>query len=65
MKFSSVSGDILTVHVDQKMAQECYAESLRVEPTRQDAYGNRTLNINPLEDKGPLEEKLSQHAEST
>ena len=32
MKFASVSGDILTVHVDQKVAQECYVESLRVEP---------------------------------
>jgi len=35
MKFPSLSGDILTIHVDQKIARECYAESLRVEPTRQ------------------------------
>ena len=34
MKFASISGDILTVHVDQKVAQECYVESLRVEPLR-------------------------------
>ena len=35
MKFPSLSGDILTIHVDQKVARECYAESLRVEPTQQ------------------------------
>jgi len=34
MKFPSLSGDILTIHVDQKIARECYEESLRVEPTR-------------------------------
>jgi len=31
MKFPSPSGDILTVHVDQKLAREYYAERLRVE----------------------------------
>ena len=36
MKFPSPSGDILTVHVDQKEARECYAESFRVEPLRND-----------------------------
>jgi len=36
MKFPSRTGDILTVHVDQKEARECYAESLRVEPLRSD-----------------------------
>ncbi|XP_068492144.1 uncharacterized protein [Phaseolus vulgaris] len=36
MKFPSRTGDILTVHVDQKEARECYAESLRVEPLRND-----------------------------
>ncbi|XP_068486851.1 uncharacterized protein [Phaseolus vulgaris] len=36
MKFPSRSGDILTVHVDQKEARECYAEILRVEPLRAD-----------------------------
>ncbi|XP_068484963.1 uncharacterized protein [Phaseolus vulgaris] len=30
------TGDILTVHVDQKEARECYAESLWVEPLRTD-----------------------------
>jgi len=25
MKFPSLSGDILTIHVDQKIARECYA----------------------------------------
>jgi len=36
MKFLSRTRDILTVHVDQKEARECYAESLRVEPLRND-----------------------------
>jgi len=34
MKFLSLSGDILIIHVDQKIAMECYAESMRVEPTQ-------------------------------
>jgi len=29
MKFPSPSGDILTVHCDQRMARECYMASLR------------------------------------
>jgi len=40
MKFPSRTGNILTVHVDQKEAGECYAESLRVEPLR--------VNTSPL-----------------
>jgi len=36
MMFPSKTWDILTVHVDQKEARECYAESLRVEPLRND-----------------------------
>jgi len=35
MKFPSTAGDIVTVHVDQKIAHECYVASLKVEPTRQ------------------------------
>jgi len=42
MKFLSLSGDILTIHVDQKVARECYAESLRVEPTQQRPSGSRS-----------------------
>ena len=42
MKFPSLWGDILTIHVDQKIARECYAESLRVEPTRQRAAGSHS-----------------------
>ena len=42
MKFPSLSGDILTIHVDQKVARECYAESLRVEPTQQGPSGSRS-----------------------
>jgi len=33
MKFSSPSGCIIIVHVDQKTARECYVASLKVEPT--------------------------------
>ena len=42
MKFPSLSGDILTIHVDQKIARECYAESLRVESTRQKVIDNHS-----------------------
>jgi len=42
MKFPSLSGDILTIHVDQKVAREYYAESLRVEPTQQRPSGSRS-----------------------
>jgi len=41
MKFPSKTGDILTVHVDQKEARECYAKSLRVEPLRNDTSPKR------------------------
>ena len=34
MKFPSTTSDIVTVHIDQKMARECYVASLKVEPTR-------------------------------
>jgi len=34
MKFPSTIGDIVTVHVDQKIAHECYVASLKIEPTR-------------------------------
>ena len=33
MKFPLVAGDIITVHVDKKIARECYVASLKVEPT--------------------------------
>jgi len=32
MKFPSPMGDVITIHMDQKTARECYAASLRVEP---------------------------------
>jgi len=41
IKFPSASGDILTVHVDQKVLQECYAESLRVKLTQKNTYRDR------------------------
>ena len=41
MNFPSKTGDILTVHVDHKEARECYAESLRVEPLRNDISPKR------------------------
>jgi len=34
MKFPSRTGDILMVHIDQKEARECYAESLQLESLR-------------------------------
>jgi len=40
---SLASEDILTVHVDQKVAREFYTESLKVEPIRQDACRDQTL----------------------
>ena len=42
MKFPSRTRDILMVHLDQKKARECYAESLRVEPLRNDSSPTRT-----------------------
>jgi len=41
MKFPSTSGDILTVHVDQKVSRECYVEILRVEPLRMEQCPKR------------------------
>ena len=41
MKFPSPTGDIITVHVDQKEARECYAESLRLEPLSNDVSTKR------------------------
>jgi len=41
MKFPSQTGDILTVHVNQKEEREDYAESLRVEPLRNDISPKR------------------------
>jgi len=34
MKFPSTDGEIVTVHIDQKVTRECYVTSLKVEPTR-------------------------------
>jgi len=41
MEFPSPSGDILMVHVDQKEVNECYTESIRVEPLRNDQSPKR------------------------
>jgi len=35
MKFPSANNDIATIHVDQKIARECYVASLKSESTRQ------------------------------
>ena len=55
MKFPSVSRDILTVHVDQKVARECYVASLRAKPTNRvvvervgDAHKNKRLRNKAL-----------------
>jgi len=34
MNFPSMTRDIVIVHVDQKIARECYVASLKVEPTK-------------------------------
>jgi len=61
MKFPSVSGDILTVHVDKKIARECYAACLKMEPfmrdlgrmsrgrsqERRSSRGQRTSRVEP------------------
>ena len=36
MKFPSSMADVITVHVNQKTAKECYAASLRIEPISQE-----------------------------
>jgi len=33
MKFLSAVGDIVSIHVDKKIACECYVASLKVKPT--------------------------------
>ena len=38
MKFPYASGDIIIVHVDQKVARECYVASLKVKSTNQLCY---------------------------
>ena len=44
MKFPSSSVNIITMHVDQKLARECYAESLRVETLRNDRFPKHTTS---------------------
>jgi len=39
MKFPSTSGDIVIVHVDQKVARECYIASLKFESNNRLCYG--------------------------
>lgn len=34
MKFPSTTGDVITLHVDKKIARECYVASLRLEPIK-------------------------------
>ena len=41
MKFPSASGDVITLHVDQKMARECYAASLKIEPREEREEGEK------------------------
>jgi len=56
MKFPSKTGDILTVHVDQKEARECYVESLRGEPLRNDTLLRESPPKGPLTQGGMLVE---------
>jgi len=64
MKFPSLSVDILTIHVDQKVARECYAESLRVEPTRQKVASSHSPKRNiPGRGRSPRgRAPLAEHA---
>jgi len=41
MKFPLPSGDVITLHVDQKMARECYAASLKIEPREERERGEK------------------------
>ena len=52
MKFPSKTKDILTVHVNQKEARECYAKSLWVEPLRNDTSPKRKSS---RKDRSPRE----------
>jgi len=49
MKFPSVSGDIIIVHVDQKVTREFYEGSLKVEPTN-----GEWSKKNPLFQRGSI-----------
>jgi len=57
MKFPSRTSDILTIHVDQKEARECYAESLRVEPLRNDTSPLR-VRKSSRKDRSPRKDGL-------
>jgi len=64
MKFPSPSRDILSVHVDQKVAKECYVESLRLEPTRRETRGSRSpRRKTPRRQRSPWREtRPAEHA---
>ncbi|XP_020225216.1 uncharacterized protein LOC109807099 [Cajanus cajan] len=50
MKFPSEKGKILTVHVDQKAARECYFASLQVTPVKETQSKSKRVHVvNPLE----------------
>jgi len=52
MKFSSAVGNIVTVHVDQKMTGKCYVASLKVESTSRYTRPHRVDD--PRERRGPI-----------
>jgi len=56
MKFPSRTEDILTVHVDQKEARECYVESLWVEPLRTDTSPLR-VRKSSRKDRSPRKDR--------
>jgi len=56
MKFPSRTGDILTVHVDQKETRECYTESLRVESLRADTSPIR-VRKSSQKDRSPKKDR--------
>jgi len=45
MKFPSTTGDIVTVHVNQKVVCECYVATLKVEPTNDCTYHPHAIDL--------------------
>jgi len=59
LKFPSTTGDIATVHIDQRLARECYVASLKFEPTRR--LYTTSPHDNSLRRRGRSTEKHSRY----
>ena len=55
MKFPSTIEDIVTIHIDQKVARECYVVSLNMEPTR------RLYSASPHDRSRERRERLAEN----